>query len=170
MHKAPANEVVRGAIDLEVNITRNEHDLLNPDGINVHPRVPRPRHPGVGRAHPLVRPGLALPQRAAAVQLPRGVDPERHQLGGLRAERRGAVGQDPPHHLGVPGQRVAQGRAVRRHAGRGVLRQVRRETNPAEGIDAGQVVCEIGVAPVKPAEFVIFRLAQFSGGTSLVSE
>ena len=39
------------------------------------------------------------------------------------------------------------------------------ETNPAEGIDAGQVVCEIGVAPVKPAEFVIFRLAQFSGGT-----
>ena len=44
------------------------------------------------------------------------------------------------------------------------------ETNPAEGIDAGQVVCEIGVAPVKPAEFVIFRLSQFSGGTSLVSE
>jgi hypothetical protein len=26
------------------------------------------------------------------------------------------------------------------------------------------------VAPVKPAEFVIFRLAQFSGGTSLVAE
>ena len=44
------------------------------------------------------------------------------------------------------------------------------ETNPAEGIDAGQVVCEIGVAPVKPAEFVIFRLSQFSGGTSLVAE
>ena len=45
-----------------------------------------------------------------------------------------------------------------------------RETNPAEGIDAGQVLCEIGVAPVKPAEFVIFRLSQFSGGTSLVAE
>ena len=44
------------------------------------------------------------------------------------------------------------------------------ETNPAEGIDAGQVVCQIGVAPVKPAEFVIFQLSQFSGGTSLVSE
>ena len=42
------------------------------------------------------------------------------------------------------------------------------ETNPAEGIDAGQVVCQIGVAPVKPAEFVIFQLSQFSGGTSLV--
>ena len=42
------------------------------------------------------------------------------------------------------------------------------ETNPAEGIDLGQVVCEIGVAPVKPAEFVIFRLSQYSGGASLV--
>ena len=30
------------------------------------------------------------------------------------------------------------------------------------------MVCEVGVAPVKPAEFVIFRLSQFSGGTSLV--
>jgi hypothetical protein len=43
-------------------------------------------------------------------------------------------------------------------------------TNTAESIDAGQVICQIGVAPVKPAEFVVFRLAQFSGGTSLVSE
>jgi hypothetical protein len=44
------------------------------------------------------------------------------------------------------------------------------ETNPAEGIDAGQVICQIGVAPVKPAEFVIFQLAQLQGGVSLVSE
>jgi hypothetical protein len=29
------------------------------------------------------------------------------------------------------------------------------------------VTCEIGVAPVKPAEFVVFRLAQFSGGAAL---
>jgi phage tail sheath protein FI len=42
------------------------------------------------------------------------------------------------------------------------------ETNPSETIDLGQVICEIGVAPVKPAEFVIFRLSQFSGGTSLI--
>ena len=41
------------------------------------------------------------------------------------------------------------------------------ETNPSESIDAGMVVCQIGVAPVKPAEFVIFQLSQFSGGASL---
>jgi phage tail sheath protein FI len=44
------------------------------------------------------------------------------------------------------------------------------ETNTAESIELGQVICEIGVAPVKPAEFVVFRLAQMSSGTSLVSE
>jgi uncharacterized protein len=40
------------------------------------------------------------------------------------------------------------------------------ETNPPEVIEAGQVICEIGIAPVKPAEFVIFRLSQFSAGAS----
>ncbi len=37
------------------------------------------------------------------------------------------------------------------------------ETNPPEVRDLGQVVTEIGVAVVKPAEFVIFRLSQWSG-------
>ena len=44
------------------------------------------------------------------------------------------------------------------------------ETNTAESIEAGQVICEIGVAPVKPAEFVVFRLAQISGGAGLIGE
>jgi Bacteriophage tail sheath protein len=38
------------------------------------------------------------------------------------------------------------------------------ETNPPEVVEAGRVVCEIGIAPVKPAEFVVFRLSQFTGG------
>ncbi len=44
------------------------------------------------------------------------------------------------------------------------------ETNPSEVIEAGQVVCEIGVAAVKPAEFVVFRLAQLPSGTSALAE
>ena len=44
------------------------------------------------------------------------------------------------------------------------------ETNPSEVIEAGQLVCEIGLAVVKPAEFVVFRLAQLPTGTSAVSE
>jgi phage tail sheath protein FI len=38
------------------------------------------------------------------------------------------------------------------------------ETNPPEVIEAGQVICEIGICPTKPAEFVVFRLSQFAAG------
>ncbi len=34
VHKAPANEVIRGAIDLELMLTRGEHDQLNPHGVD----------------------------------------------------------------------------------------------------------------------------------------
>ena len=34
VHKAPANEVIRGALALELKITKGEHDQLNPTGIN----------------------------------------------------------------------------------------------------------------------------------------
>ncbi len=34
------------------------------------------------------------------------------------------------------------------------------ETNPPESIDQGKLVVEVGIAPVKPAEFVIFRISQ----------
>jgi phage tail sheath protein FI len=38
------------------------------------------------------------------------------------------------------------------------------DTNPPEVRDAGQVITEIGVAIVQPAEFVIFRIQQTTGG------
>jgi hypothetical protein len=38
------------------------------------------------------------------------------------------------------------------------------ETNPPEVVDAGQLIVEIGLAPVKPAEFVIFRIGQMPSG------
>ena len=43
------------------------------------------------------------------------------------------------------------------------------ETNPQDVIEAGQVVIEIGICPVKPAEFVIFRISQFAAGASEVA-
>ena len=39
-----------------------------------------------------------------------------------------------------------------------------RETNPQDIIDAGILICEIGIAPVKPAEFVVFRISQITPG------
>ena len=38
------------------------------------------------------------------------------------------------------------------------------ETNPPDVRDAGRLIVKVGVAVVKPAEFVIFELSQWSGG------
>lgn len=37
------------------------------------------------------------------------------------------------------------------------------ENNPPESIDGGRLVIDIGIAPVKPAEFIIFRISQWAG-------
>ena len=41
------------------------------------------------------------------------------------------------------------------------------ETNPPESIDMGQLVTVIGVAPVKPAEFIIFKIGLNAGGAQV---
>jgi len=37
------------------------------------------------------------------------------------------------------------------------------ELNPPASRDLGRLIIEIGLAPVKPAEFVIFRISQWAG-------
>jgi phage tail sheath protein FI len=41
------------------------------------------------------------------------------------------------------------------------------ETNPRYLIDAGQVNVQVGICPVKPAEFVIFSIGQWDGGAAI---
>lgn len=170
VHKAPANEVVRGAVELEVNITKGENDLLNPKGVNC------------------VR---AFPGRGIRVWGARTLssDPLWRYVNVRRlfnfVEKSILNGTD--WAVFEPNDPVLWGK-IRRSIASFLVNQWRAgalfgatpaeafyvkcdaETNPAEGIDAGQVVCEIGMAPVKPAEFVVFRLSQYSGGVSLVTE
>ena len=86
VHKAPANEVIRGAINLEINITRKRTRPAQSRGHQLHPGLPRSRHPGLGGPDPLLRRGLALPERSPPLQLSRGHHPQWHQLGGVRAQ------------------------------------------------------------------------------------
>jgi hypothetical protein len=44
------------------------------------------------------------------------------------------------------------------------------ETNPQEMIDLGRLYVEIGINPVKPAEFVIIRMGQWSSGSSVAEQ
>ena len=36
--------------------------------------------------------------------------------------------------------------------------------NPPSSVDEGRLIVEVGIRPVKPAEFVIFRISQWQGG------
>ena len=99
----------------------------------LHPRLPGPRHPRLGRAHALERPGLALPQRAPALQLRRGVDPRGHPVGRLRAERHRALG----HASSAPSTRscAASGATARcsaRRRSEAFYVKCDEETNPPE--------------------------------------
>ncbi|HEV2087177.1 MAG TPA: phage tail sheath family protein [Cryptosporangiaceae bacterium] len=170
VHKAPANEVIRGVVSLETQVTKAEHDLLNPIGVNC------------------IR---SFPGRGIRVWGARTLssDPAWRYLNVRRLFNylEESILGGTQWVVFEPNDDALWAR-IRRTIGAFLVNEWRkgalfgltpdeafyvkcdRETNPAEGIDAGQVVCEVGVAPVKPAEFVIFRLAQFSGGTSLVSE
>jgi phage tail sheath protein FI len=170
VHKAPANEVVRGAITLQTQITKNEHDLLNPIGVNCLRSFPG-RGIRVWGARTLSSDPAwrYLNVRRLFNYLEESIlngtqwvvfEPNDDALWAkirrtiaaflVMEWRKGALfGLTPDEAFYV---------------------KCDRETNPAEAIDQGQVLCEVGIAPVKPAEFVVFRLSQFSGGTSLVTE
>jgi phage tail sheath protein FI len=167
VHKAPANEVVRGAIALELNLTRAEHDQLNPIGVNCVRTFPGRgirvwgartlssdpawRYLNVRRLFNYIEESILLGTQWVVFE-PNDMDlweRVKRTIGAflVRTWRDGALfGSTPAEAFFV---------------------KCDGENNTAETIDAGQLIVDIGIAPVKPAEFVIFRLAQFSGGTSL---
>ena len=167
VHKAPANEVIRGAISLELGLTRGEHDQLNPDGINCIRtfagqgiRVwgartlssdPEWRYLNVRRLFNYIEKSI-LNGTSWVV-----FEPNDHKLWDSvkrtitmflrRVWRDGALfGRTPAEAFFV---------------------KCDEENNPPENRDAGILTVEIGVAPVKPAEFVVFRISQFAEGAGL---
>ena len=163
VHKAPANEVVRGAISLELNITKAEHDQLNPSGINC------------------IR---AFPGRGIRVWGARTIssDPAWRYLNVRRLFNyiEESIFEGTQWVVFEPNDIRLWGR-VKRTINAFLLRVWRdgalfgatpeqaffvkcdEANNPPETRDAGQLIIDIGIAPVKPAEFVVFRIAQFSG-------
>ena len=170
VHCAPANEVIRGAVSLEMQITKTEQELLNPVGINClrsfpgrGTRVwgartlssnPEWRYINVRRLFNYLEESILNGTNWAVFE------PNDEALWARLRRTISAFLVNEWRKGALFGSTPDEAFFVKCDA----------ETNPAEGIDAGQVVCLVGVAPVKPAEFVIFRLSQFSGGTSLVSE
>ena len=132
VHKAPANELVRGALNVTQRLTFEEQGVLNPAGRQLHPLLPARGHPRVGRPHARRRrERVALPERPPPLQHDRGVDRRGHALDRLRAQRPDPVEVDPARRRRVPHAGVARRRAHGPHAAGGVLRQVRRGDEPA---------------------------------------
>lgn len=162
--KAPANEVIRGALDLEFKVTKGEQDLLNPIGINcIRPfgvggiRVwggrtlssdPEWRYVNVRRLFNYIEESILEGTQWVVFEpndmsLWQRVKRTVHSFL-LGLWRQGALfGATPEQAFYV---------------------KCDEETNPPESIEEGKLVVEVGVAPVRPAEFVIFRISQWQGG------
>jgi hypothetical protein len=163
VHKAPANEVVRGAIGLAVNCTKGEQDTLNPIGVNcirAFPGMgiriwgartlssnPAWRYINVRRLFNYVEKSIERGTQWVVFE------PNEPRLWGRVRRDVGAfltnVWRDGALFGGTPDEAFF----VKCDA----------ETNPPESRDLGRLIVEIGIAPVKPAEFVIFRISQWGG-------
>lgn len=162
-HKAPANEVVRGALDLETNITKGEQDTLNPIGINCIRSFPG-RGIRVWGARTLSSDGAwrYINVRRLFILVGASLDAGMQWVvfepndSTLWAK----VRRDVTSFLRIIWRTGALFGTTPQQA---FYVKCDAEINPPEVRDLGQLIIEVGLAPVKPAEFVIFRISQWVG-------
>ena len=163
VHKAPANEVVRGATGLAVNCTKGEQDTLNPNGVNcirafpgMGIRVwgartlssnPAWRYLNVRRLFNMVEKSI---ERGTQWVVFEPNDPT------LWAQ----VVRDVSSFLSTV---WVSGALFGTNPDQAFYVKCDEELNPRESRDLGRLIIEIGLCPVKPAEFVIFRISQWAG-------
>ena len=164
VHKAPANEIVRGALGLRYQISRGEQDILNPRGINCIRLMqgngiriwgartlssdPSWRYINVRRLFIMVETSI---ERATQWVV--------FEPNDFRLWKR--VTRTIASFLTLVWR---QGALMGETPEKAFFVKCDEETNPPEVIDVGQLIVEIGLAPVKPAEFVIFRIGQMPAG------
>jgi hypothetical protein len=164
VHKAPANEIVRGAVGLTRRLTRSEQAELNPEGVNCIRIFGREgirvwgartlaessewRYLNVRRLFNMIKESIAENTRWIVFE------PNTYTL--WKSIRR-----DVSAFLtGLWRDGALMGRTPEE----AFFVKCDQETNPPDVIDAGRVVTLIGIAPVKPAEFIVFRLSQVQSG------
>jgi phage tail sheath protein FI len=164
VHKAPANEVIMGAQDTVVPITRAIQDGLNPKGINClrifnnnvviwGARTLGGDDNGEFKYVNVRRTMLFLAESIDEGTQGTVFEPNDQTLWGKIRRNVTAFLLTVWRNGALFGSTPAEAFYVKCDA----------ETNPPEQRDLGQVVCEIGIAIVRPAEFVIFRITQWAG-------
>ncbi len=164
VHKAPANEIIRGALGLKYNVSKGEQDLLNPKGINAI----RTMQGGAIRIW-----GARTLSTDASWKY---INVRRLFImveSSIEAATQWVVFEPNDHRLWKRVTRTItsfltliwrNGALMGTSPDQAFFVKCDEETNPPEVVDAGQLVVEIGLAPVKPAEFVIFRIGQMASG------
>jgi phage tail sheath protein FI len=164
VHKAPANEKIRGALALESRLSRADHDGLNPAGINVIRDLNGAIT--VWGARTLGGDGNGewkyVNVRRLFLYLRESIDegtqwvvfePNTPALWSKITRNVTAFLTSVWRGGALFGNTPAEAFYVRCDA----------STNPPDVRDLGQVVTEIGVSVARPAEFVIFRISQWGG-------
>ena len=163
VHKAPANELMRGVVGLDVLVNQAEQARLNVIGINcIRPfsgigiriwgartlsRNAAWRYINVRRLFNMV--GESLDQGLQWVVF----EPNNRLLWAF-------VRRDVTVFL----RRVWQsGALMGRTQDEAFYVKIDDEVNPPEIRELGQLIIEIGIAPVRPAEFIVLRLSQWAG-------
>ena len=161
--KAPANEVVRGVTGLHFYVTTGEQDILNPRGVNAIRRF-EGRGTRVWGARTL----------SSALEL-RYVNVRRFLIFLEASLDRGTQWVVFEPNAPPTWSRVVDSVSAFLHTQwrSGALFGRRPEdaffvrcdetTMTADDVQNGRLICEIGVAIVRPAEFVIFRIEQITG-------
>ncbi|KAA9396520.1 phage tail sheath family protein [Haloarcula sp. CBA1130] len=164
VHKAPANEVVRGIQSLELNLTKADQSQLNPQGVNCI-RSLRGRGIRVWGARTLSsNPSWKyLNVRRLMLYIEESIDEGTQWVVFESNDERtwARVRQTVRNFLTSVWDDGALMGSTPEEA---FYVKCDRSTMTQDDIDNGRLICEIGVAPVKPAEFVIFRISQWTGG------
>lgn len=163
VHKAPANEVVANCTGLFVNYNVGEQDLLNPKGVNLIRRFP-----GSG-----IRVWGA--RTASSKPLWKYINVRRlfiYLEESIKANTNWVVFEPNDAPLWNRVQRTIElflegvwrsGALVGGSPADAYFVDIGPNTMTKDDIDNGRLICVIGVAPVKPAEFVIFKITQKTG-------
>jgi len=168
VHKAPANEVVFGAIGLEYNVTDGEQELLNPAGVNCI-RSFRGRGIRVWGARTMSSdPNLRYIHKRRFLMFIEESIAEGTQWAVFEPNDEVLWGKIIRSASAFLKRQWMEGALFGATPEEAYYVKCDEETNPPEVRSAGQVVTEIGVNIVETAEFVIFRIGQWEGGKEII--
>jgi uncharacterized protein len=168
VHKAPANAPVAGALDLTYRVTDSEQGDLNEKGINCI-RFFSAEGNLVWGARTLAEPSSEwkyIPVRRLLIMIEQSIKRNTRWVVFEPNDRTlwKSVKSEVSRFLSNV---YRDGALMGASAEQAFFVKCDEETNPPESIDLGQLVTVIGVAPVKPAEFIIFKIGQNAGGAQV---